>query len=83
MRRLLLLFVLLACGGCFLAACGGTPPVMKTCTATSCSGCCTTDDRCITDFRERDNSCGFNGATCVNCTAQGKVCDTTQPNACK
>ena len=59
----------------FACACGSGP--QKNCTTESCSGCCTIDDRCVVEVRERDTYCGFNGATCVNCASMGKTCSTT------
>ena len=68
MRRLLLLPLLLAACG------GGSQP---SCSPASCSGCCTTDGRCVVEVRERDTYCGFDGAACVDCLTQGKTCSTT------
>ena len=67
MRLLFLLFA--------LTACGGGP--QATCKPGSCSGCCTSDDRCIVEVRDRDTNCGHDGASCVNCTTSGKTCSST------
>ncbi|MBL8954904.1 MAG: hypothetical protein JNK82_29275 [Myxococcaceae bacterium] len=68
MRRLLVTLLL-------FTACGPAAP-QKTCTPTSCTGCCTDDDRCVVEVRERDTYCGFNGSACVNCVSTGKTCST-------
>jgi hypothetical protein len=72
-----LLLTLLVVTTCVVTACGGPPAPQKTCTPTSCTGCCTDDDRCVVEVRERDTYCGFNGSACVNCVATGKTCSTT------
>jgi hypothetical protein len=47
------------------------------CGPANCSGCCTSDGRCVSDPRERETNCGFNGGACADCMAAGKTCDAT------
>ena len=46
--------------------CGGT------CPTNACKGCCDTTNTCL--FGKNDTACGFDGAACVDCTANSQTC---------
>lgn len=54
-----------------VVSCGPTEPIR--CSADTCAGCCTGDDKCIALVDQAFNVCGANGKICASCLP-GQLC---------
>ena len=76
-------------GTCCTGAAQCVSGTCQSCNAQTCANGCCSNGQCTT--APNDQACGFNGGTCTNCAASGKVCNAqgqcvcpaNKPNLCQ